>query len=706
EFVDSPFGIRVIRKSTGKVIWNSQAPGFTFTDRFIQMSVLLPSENIYGFGETEHDTFKQPWYVHILGVCAVYPQYRANAYGVHPYYMSVEDGANAHSVLLFNSNAMDIVLQPNPAVTYRTTGGILDFYFTLGPSPEEVTQQYTALIGRPAMPPYWSLGFQLCRYGYANDTEILNLYNDMKAAGVPYDTQYGDIDYMVRQLDFTLNKEKFGNFPNLIRHMHDEGMRIIIILDPAIAANETEPYPAYTRGVENDVYMKRPDGQIMFGKHYRAYAAMPDFFRERTARWWQREIEEFYRNPTTPTDSMEFDGLWIDMNEPASFVHGSTSGCEDKELNEPPYMPRAFELYFSSLANCHTSIPLDSQHRYTTTRSSQQVTTHSHMCGDNNQTYIQKILHRKSVQADETSHHKTMCMEALHELPDGSKVQHYNVHSLYGWSQTKPTLDALHNVTGKRGIVVTRSTFPGSGQWSGHWLGDNSARWDNLDKSIIGMMEFSLFGITYTGADICGFFGDSNYDLCARWMQLGAFYPYSRNHNGKGNIRQDPVAWDTAFAEMSKRVLEIRYSLLPYLYTLMHEAHAHGSTVVRPLLHEFLSDNETWAISKQFLWGPALLITPVLEEEKVTVRGYVPDARWYDYQTMKGAQLTERKEYKEMNAPWDTINLHVRGGYILPTQQPANTTKYSRQKPMSLLVAPDSSGTATGSLFWDDGDGI
>nr|XP_032830840.1 maltase-glucoamylase, intestinal-like [Petromyzon marinus]XP_032830841.1 maltase-glucoamylase, intestinal-like [Petromyzon marinus]XP_032830843.1 maltase-glucoamylase, intestinal-like [Petromyzon marinus]XP_032830844.1 maltase-glucoamylase, intestinal-like [Petromyzon marinus]XP_032830845.1 maltase-glucoamylase, intestinal-like [Petromyzon marinus]XP_032830846.1 maltase-glucoamylase, intestinal-like [Petromyzon marinus]XP_032830847.1 maltase-glucoamylase, intestinal-like [Petromyzon marinu len=674
EFVDSPFGIRIIRKSTGKVIWNSQAPGFTFTDRFIQMSALLPSENIYGFGETEHDTFKLKLNWETWGYFSKDqpPGYRANAYGVHPYYMSVEDGANAHSVLLFNSNAMDIVLQPNPAVTYRTTGGILDFYFTLGPSPEEVTQQYTALIGRPAMPPYWSLGFQLCRYGYANDTEILNLYNDMKAAGVPYDTQYGDIDYMVRQLDFTLNKEKFGNFPNLIRHMHDEGMRIIIILDPAIAANETEPYPAYIRGVENDVYMKRPDGQIMFGKvwpdyphvevndtqdwdyqveHYRAYAAMPDFFRERTARWWQREIEEFYRNPTTPADSMEFDGLWIDMNEPASFVHGSTSGCEDKDLNEPPYMPHLTQQdVFWGLQ------------------------------------------------------HKTMCMEALHELPDGSKVQHYNVHSLYGWSQTKPTLDALHNVTGKRGIVVTRSTFPGSGQWSGHWLGDNSARWDNLDKSIIGMMEFSLFGITYTGADICGFFGDSNYDLCARWMQLGAFYPYSRNHNGKGNIRQDPVAWDTAFAEMSKRVLEIRYSLLPYLYTLMHEAHAHGSTVVRPLLHEFLSDNETWAISKQFLWGPALLITPVLEEEKVTVRGYVPDARWYDYQT--GAQLTERKEYKEMNAPWDTINLHVRGGYILPTQQPANTTKYSRQKPMSLLVAPDSSGTATGSLFWDDGDGI
>ncbi|XP_029885184.1 sucrase-isomaltase, intestinal-like [Aquila chrysaetos chrysaetos] len=100
------------------------------------------------------------------------------------------------------------------------------------------------------------------------------------------------------------------------------------------------------------------------------------------------------------------------------------------------------------------------------------------------------------------------------------------------------------------------------------------------------MMEFSLFGISFTGADICGFFKDSEYELCLRWMQLGAFYPYSRNHNQKGTRRQDPVSWNSTFQEISRTMLNIRYTLLPYLYTLMYDAHAHGSTVIRPMLHE------------------------------------------------------------------------------------------------------------------------
>nr|XP_009938377.1 PREDICTED: sucrase-isomaltase, intestinal-like [Opisthocomus hoazin] len=89
-----------------------------------------------------------------------------------------------------------------------------------------------------------------------------------------------------------------------------------------------------------------------------------------------------------------------------------------------------------------------------------------------------------------------------------------------------------------------------------------------------------------TGADICGFFKDSEYELCARWMQLGAFYPFSRNHNEKGTRRQDPASWNSTFEEIARNVLNIRYTLLPYLYTLMYHAHAHGSTLVRAILHD------------------------------------------------------------------------------------------------------------------------
>ncbi|XP_068173302.1 sucrase-isomaltase, intestinal [Antennarius striatus] len=665
-----PFGIQIIRKSTGTKIWDSSVPGFTFSDMFIQVSTRLSSEYVYGFGESEHPTYKHDLNYHTWGMFSKDqpPGYKMNCYGVHPFYMGLETTTDAHGVLLLNSNAMDVTFQPTPALTYRTVGGILDFYVVMGPTPEMVVQEYTALIGRPVLPAYWSLGFQLCRYGYANDKEIANLYRDMREAGIPYDVQYADIDYMDRQLDFVLDPQ-FKNLPALVNSMRGEGMRFIFILDPAISGNETDYYPAFVRGQAADVFIKWPkelSDDIVWGKVwpdkpgvvvnesldwdsqvelYRAYTAFPDFFRSSTAAWWSQEIKDFYWNIT------KFDGIWIDMNEPASFVHGTVGGkCLGNPLLDfPPYMP-----------------PLESKH-------------------------LGLI-------------HKTLCMNSEQILSNGKKVRHYDVHSLYGWSHTKPTYDALLNVTTKRGIVVTRSTYPSSGKWAGHWLGDNTASWDQLYKSIIGMMEFSLFGISYTGADICGFFEDAKYEMCLRWMQLGAFYPYSRNHNGKNNRRQDPVAWNSTFAEASRDVLNVRYTLLPYLYTLMFEAHTKGSTVVRPLLHEFVNDATTWDIYKQFLWGPALLITPALDEGARHVVGYVPNERWYDFHTAK--DIGVRGEFLNMPTPLNHINLHIRGGSIIPWQNPENNTDYSRRNPLGLTVALSDRGDAQGSLFWDDGEGI
>lgn len=334
------------------------------------------------------------------------------------------------------------------------------------------------------------------------------------------------------------------------------------------------------------------------------------------------------------------------MNEPAAFVNGSADGCRNDILNNPPYKPHLG----------YRSEPL----------------------------YL-----------------KTVCMEAQQHLADGTPVRHYDVHSLYGWSQTKATLPALQSATNERGIVITRSTYPSSGRWAGHWLGDNKATWDQLSKSIVGMMEFSLFGIPYTGADICGFFYNAEYEMCLRWMQLGAFYPYSRNHNQKGTNRQDPVAWNTTFQEISRNVLSIRYTLLPYFYTLMYEAHAHGSTVIRPVLHEFVNDRNTWDVYEQFLWGPALLISPVMKPNERIVTAYLPDARWYDYYTEE--DIGFRGQLQNLSAPLDHINLHIRGGYILPWQRPANTTAYSRKNAMGLTVALDDALFAEGRLYWDDG---
>ncbi len=220
------------------------------------------------------------------------------------------------------------------------------------------------------------------------------------------------------------------------------------------------------------------------------------------------------------------------------------------------------------------------------------------------------------------------------------------------------------------------------------------------------MLEFNLFGIPYVGADICGFFGTSSKELCARWSSLGAFYPFSRNHNGIDEENQDPGFMGEPVISAARDALLVRYTILPYYYTLFHKAHTRGSTVVRPLHHEFPTDSTTYSIDKQFLVGPAFLVTPVLEESKVTVIGYFPAENWYEYHTGDAFLLEGQNsgEHKKLNADVIFIPLHVRGGYIIPTQEPANTTFYGRMNPFGLIVAPNAQGEASGDLFYDDGE--
>jgi len=216
------------------------------------------------------------------------------------------------------------------------------------------------------------------------------------------------------------------------------------------------------------------------------------------------------------------------------------------------------------------------------------------------------------------------------------------------------------------------------------------------------MLQFNQFGIPFVGVDICGFIGDSNADLCQRWMQVGAFYPFARNHNGLGYIDQDPGSWGEAVATSSRNALLIRYTLLPYLYTLFYQHYTQGSTVARPLWHEYPTDAETHGIDRQFLWGSGFMVAPVLEEGATSLDMYFPDDRYYSY--YNGGQATFRKEWTNIDSGKEFIQLFIRGGNILPTQEPDVTTQAARGKPMGLIIALDDNFSARGQLYYDSGD--
>ncbi|XP_054707792.1 sucrase-isomaltase, intestinal-like [Uloborus diversus] len=641
DFVNDPqFGVLIKRNDTGTVIFDTNIPGMIFSEQYIQISTRLASSNVYGFGEHttaqhKHDTRWKKWSLFARDIST---DFSSNLYGYHPFYMCVEEDGNTHGVFLLNSNAMEIIFQPAPAVTFRTIGGILDFYIFLGPSPEDVVKQYLEVIGSPVMPPYWALGFQLSRRGYITLDDVKLVTQRTEDANIPYDVQYLDIEYMNNFKDFTYDEKRYQHLPAFVDDLHEKGRKVVIVLNPGIASNKTlqSNYPALDVGINRDVFIKI-NGSYLEGKGWPGKTYFPDFSNPEVRPYWTQMCTEFRK-------FVRFDGLWLDMNEPSNFVDGSLTGCGKNLLNYPPYGAGI-----------------------------------------------------KGSQKDGKLFEKTICMDAVHEAG-----KHYDIHNLYGYFQANVTFRTLAIIIpGNRPMVVSRSTFPSSGRFTSHSLGDNLSTWEQLKASIPGILKFNLFGIPFVGANICGYFGNTTEELCLRWMQLGAFYPFSRNHNSLNSKNQDPASFGKSFVQLINRALYTRYELLPYLYTLFHLAHTEGSTVARPILHEFPKDPKTWDISYQFLWGAALLISPFLEEGESVVEAYIPDGLWYNY--YKGNLVKEGNGRFITLMDEGQINLHVRGGYILPLQKPNVTTFLSRKQPMGLFVAPNENGSATGLLFWDDG---
>ncbi|XP_042231432.1 lysosomal alpha-glucosidase-like [Homarus americanus] len=635
--VDGAFTIT--RKSNGLPIFDTldMAP-LTYAEQFLQLSTSLPSEYIYGFGEHLEglllDTY---WKRRVLWNVDEAPVVGNNLYGSHPFYLALEPGGNAHGVFLLNSNALDVVLQPHPALTMRALGGIIDLYVFLGPTPNAVISQYTEVIGRPFLPPYWSLGYHQCRYGYGSVNRTHEVWQRTRNAGIPFDVQWNDIDYMKDNKDFTVDDVHYGGLSEFVNEVHLAGMHYVPIIDPGIsAAEQPHTYPPWDEGVSLGVFIRNSSNMPFIGKVWNPVATTwPDFTHPLAAYYWGRQMMRFH-------NQIPIDGAWIDMNEPSNFWSGSFNGCKETKLEKPDFVP--------------------------------------------------------PVHGDVLFYH-TLCMSARHHLG-----LHYNLHNLFGFTETIATNAALQIIRSKRPFIISRSTYPGQGHYGGHWTGDVYSDWFNLWQSIAGILNFNMYGIPMVGADICGFNGNTTANLCLRWMQLGAFYPFSRNHNTDDAFDQDPVALGEDVVVAARNALTQRYMLLPYLYSLFFNAHLTGEPVARPLFFQFLKDRRTYAIDTQFMWGPALMISPVLKEHVTSVQAYIPHGFWYDW--YDGNLIEGEGDYMNLDAPRDKIPLLVRGGYILPVSKPANTTTDSRKNGIGVLVAPSEFGRASGEFYWDDGEAV
>ncbi|KAJ2007691.1 hypothetical protein GGI04_001423, partial [Coemansia thaxteri] len=476
-------------------------------------------------------------------------------------------------------------------------------------------------------------------------------------AGIPLEAAWTDIDYMDQTRDFTFDSINFplSEMQRQLAYLHQHGQKMILITDPAIQVNMS--YGPYARGHRQDVFIKNADGSEYIGQVWPGYTAFPDWFAPRAASWWGDELGRYF-------EQLAIDGMWIDMNEASSFCTGSC-GSGKPESEVPPFP---------------WTLDPPPPHRPLSTNNTFLVPPYA--------------IHNPETELSD----KTIETIARH----ANGVIEYHVHNLYGYMESKATYDFLVNYRpNRRPFILSRSTFAGSGALVSHWTGDNAATWRDLHLSAASVFDFGIFGIPMVGADICGFNGNTTEELCARWIELGAFYPFSRSHNAIGMVPQELYRWDVV-AEASRRALGVRYSLLPYFYTCYQRSVERGWPIARPLVFEFPSVPAVVDNDRQLMVGGGILVSPVLVESATSVDAFFPAGLWYDwydYSVIKGADDNVR-----LNAPLEHINVHVRGGKIVPAQVPAMTTSRSRENDFYLIVAVDKHGTSAGDLYVDDGE--
>ncbi|HEX2909412.1 MAG TPA: glycoside hydrolase family 31 protein [Chloroflexia bacterium] len=295
-------------------------------------------------------------------------------------------------------------------------------------------------------------------------------------------------------------------------------------------------------------------------------------------------------------------------------------------------------------------------------------------------------------------------MDIPDQAPQGSgadRTGHAEIHNIYGLLEDMGTYQGLRRLDPERRyFMLTRAGFAGIQRWSAVWTGDNSAVWEHLEMAMPELSNLGLSGVSFAGTDIGGFFGASSPELWARWIELGAFYPFSRGHSCAGTPQKEPWTWGEDVEDIARKYIEWRYRLLPYIYTLFEESTRTGAPVLRPLLYEFYQDSRTLNMNDQVMLGNALLLAPVYRPGVDYRYVYLPAGRWYDFwsgQPCDGQHLLA-------HAPLDTLPLYARGGTVLPL---APVMQYSDERPVDLLTLEiylDEQGAAQGRLYEDDGE--
>jgi alpha-D-xyloside xylohydrolase len=257
----------------------------------------------------------------------------------------------------------------------------------------------------------------------------------------------------------------------------------------------------------------------------------------------------------------------------------------------------------------------------------------------------------------------------------------------------------------KRVFILTRSGYAGIQRSSAAvWSGDVDPNWETFRRQIPAGLNLSVSGVPYWTTDIGGFVvanpDDAKYrELYVRWFQFGTFCPIFRAHGTRTTNQNEIWSYGPDAQKILTAYDQLRYRLMPYIYSIAWKTTSDGYTILRPLVMDFREDTRAQNISDEFLFGPAILVNPVTEPGATSRRVYLPEAIWYDF--WRGTRIPGARAI-DAPAPLDQLPLFVRAGSILPLGPDLEYAAEKPADPLEIRVYRGANGDFT--LYEDEND--
>lgn len=598
---------------------------------------------VYGLGEQVRGINKRGWsYASCNSDNPHHQEDTPSLYGAHNFF--IVSGLELFGVFCDYAGKLTFDVGYTNRDTFRVKPQDfnLDVYVITGESEKDIVTQFRKLIGRSYIAPKWAFGYGQSRWGYKNAEDVRQVAAEYRKRNIPLDSIYMDIDYMERYKDFTIDEEAFPEFEAFCTELKEQGIHLVPIIDAGVKIEEG--YEVYEEGVKNDYFCKDAKGNDFVGAVWPGRVHFPDFLNSKTRKWFGEKYA-FLLN-------QGIDGFWNDMNEPAIFY-------TEERLTE--VMKRINELSKENL-------DVDSFFEFT-----------GLVSGISN-----------NVDDYDTFFHKM----------NGEMIPHSKVHNLYGYNMTKAAGEAFERLSPeKRILLFSRASIVGAHRYGGIWQGDNKSWWSHLLMNLQMMASLNMTGFLYTGADTGGFGGDATEDLMLRWLQLSVFTPLMRNHSSRGTRDQELYRFDNC--DDCKKMIEIRYGLIPYLYSEYMKAILWDAMMFRPLAFDFREDEDARGVEDQLLLGDELMIAPVYIPNATGRHVYLPE----EMMLVRMRSLTEYETeirtagHQYVKAELNELVFFIRKGKAIPMGAAAMNTERLNTATIQLLGYTG----AEYALYEDDG---